>query len=144
MLRRNLEMVKIIAEALGELKEQVVFVGGSIIELYADHAVPEEVRPTEDVDLIVDIATRKSLFDFEKLLSSKGFCHDLSYGAPLCRWQCNGVTVDLMATESGILGFGNQWYEPGFASKIERTLPGDAKMKINLLPLSGGPSWLVK
>ena len=39
MLRRNLEMVKIVAEALGDLKEQVVFVGGSIIELYADHPV---------------------------------------------------------------------------------------------------------
>ncbi len=128
-------MVKIIAEALGDLKEQVVFVGGSIIELYADHAVPEEVRPTEDVDLIVDIATRKSLFDFEKMLSRRGFCHDLSHGAPLCRWQCNGVTVDLMSTEAGILGFGNLWYEPGFASKIERTLPGDDKIKINLLPL---------
>ncbi|HAE39535.1 MAG TPA: hypothetical protein DCG57_13015 [Candidatus Riflebacteria bacterium] len=61
MLRRNLEMVKIVAEALGDLKEQVVFVGGSILELYADHVVPEEVRPTEDVDMVVNIATRTAL-----------------------------------------------------------------------------------
>ena len=66
MPRKNLEMVKIVAEALGDLRDHVVFVGGSIIELYADHSVPEEVRPTEDVDLVVDIATRKSLADFEK------------------------------------------------------------------------------
>jgi len=135
MLRRNLEMVKIVAEALGDLKEQVVFVGGSIIELYADHVVPEEVRPTEDVDMVVNITTRTALADFENTLSGKGFYHDLSDGAPLCRWQCNGVTVDLMTTESRILGFGNQWYEPGIASKIERNLPGDDRVRIYLLPL---------
>ncbi len=89
MVRRNLEMVKIVAEALGDLRDHVIFVGGSIIELYADHSVPEEVRPTEDVDLVVDIATRKLLADFENLLSCRGFSHDLSEGAPRCRWQCN-------------------------------------------------------
>ncbi len=133
MIRRNLEMVKIVAEALVDLKDQVVFVGGSIIELYADHAIPEEVRPTEDVDLIVNIATRKLLAEFECILAGKGFHHDMSEGAPLCRWECNSVKVDLMSTESGILGFGNQWYEPGFARKISKALPGGNK--INLLPL---------
>ncbi len=135
MIRRNLEMVKIIAQALGNLKEQVVFVGGSIIELYADHIIPEEVRPTEDVDLIVNIATRKSLAEFEKLISEKGFCYDISEGAPLCRWQCGSVKVDLMSTESGILGFGNQWYASGFVQRISKTLPGESKIRINLLPL---------
>lgn len=135
MVRRNLEMVKIVAEALGDLRDHVIFVGGSIIELYADHSVPEEVRPTEDVDLVVDIATRKLLADFENLLSGRGFSHDLAEGAPLCRWQCNGITVDLMATEPGILGFGNQWYQPGFAKKMERLLPGTVEATINLLPL---------
>ncbi len=135
MPRKNLEMVKIVAEALGDLRDHVVFVGGSIIELYADHSVPEEVRPTEDVDLVVDIATRKSLAEFEKMLSGRGFFHDFSEGAPMCRWQCNGITVDLMATESGILGFGNQWYQPGFAKKMEKILPGAGETIINLLPL---------
>jgi len=135
MPRKNLEMVEIVAEALGNLRDHVIFVGGSIIELYADHSVPEEVRPTEDVDLVVDIATRKSLADFEQMLSRRGFCHDLSEGAPLCRWQFKGIKVDLMATESKILGFGNQWYQPGFTRKMERILPGAGEMKINLLPL---------
>lgn len=135
MNRRNLEMVKIIAEALADLKDQVVFVGGSIIELYADHVIPEEVRPTEDVDLVVRIATRKALVDFETSISRKGFRHDMSEGAPLCRWTYNSVKVDLMSTESEILGFGNQWYEPGFARKISKALPGNSNIKINLLLL---------
>lgn len=135
MLRKNLEMVSIIAEALGDLRDLVVFVGGSIIELYADHVLPEEVRPTEDVDLIVNIATRNSFADFEKQLSKKGFCHDLSEGAPLCRWQFNGISVDLMATESGVFGFGNQWYESGFKRKVDRVLPDKSKLNISLLPL---------
>lgn len=134
-MRRNIEMVQIIAEGLDDLKDHVVFVGGSIIELYADSVIPEEVRATEDVDLIVNIVTRKSFAAFEKQLSRKGFCHDLSEGAPLCRWQFNGISVDLMATESCVHGFGNQWYESGFTRKIEKVLCGENHLKINLLPL---------
>jgi len=35
-MTNNIEMLQLIAEGLGELKKDVVFVGGSVAELYAD------------------------------------------------------------------------------------------------------------
>lgn len=40
--------------ALQELRDQVVFVGGSTVSLYADRPVLE-IRPTDDIDVIVEI-----------------------------------------------------------------------------------------
>jgi len=42
----NIDKVQIVARALGEIKEQVVFVGGSVVELYADNPeLPTFVQP---------------------------------------------------------------------------------------------------
>ena len=48
-------MVKQIADALGDLKEKMVFVGGSVAELYADFPEVSDIRPTLDVDCLVDV-----------------------------------------------------------------------------------------
>ena len=47
----NLGVVAEIAQALGDLNESVVFVGGAVISIYADDPAADEVRPTQDVDL---------------------------------------------------------------------------------------------
>ncbi len=44
----NIVRIKAVADALAELKEKVVFVGGATISLYPDRPVLE-VRPTDDV-----------------------------------------------------------------------------------------------
>jgi hypothetical protein len=48
-------MVFEVAQALGELNDDVVFVGGAITEFYATSINPEEIRPTIDVDIVVDV-----------------------------------------------------------------------------------------
>ena len=48
--------------------------------------------------------------NFQKKLLAKGFAEDTSDGAPICRWVTEKVILDVMPTDSKLLGFGNKWY----------------------------------
>jgi len=60
----NLGGIKKIAIALGELNEEVVYVGGAVVALYINNLAAEDVRPTQDVDISVSIL---SIDELEKL-----------------------------------------------------------------------------
>jgi len=68
------------------------------------------LRPTNDVDLIVDIASRAEYSELEAKLRAAGFVNDRSEDAPVCRWLSGDVKVDVMPTDQRLLGFGNRWY----------------------------------
>lgn len=52
----NTKIVAEIAVALQELKDKMVFVGGAVISLYADDPAADEIRPTGDIDLTIQLA----------------------------------------------------------------------------------------
>jgi hypothetical protein len=49
-----------------------------------------------------------------KRLRKKGFQEDSSDVAPLCRWRSGNLILDIMPTDTGILGFGSKWYRKAF------------------------------
>lgn len=49
MKRTNLEMLRRVARALGEIVDQVVFVGGATVQFYATRSGAPEPCPTLDV-----------------------------------------------------------------------------------------------
>ena len=57
MANPNLELLLRMARAMGPLCEQVVFVGGCATGLLVDDAGLMDVRPTEYVDAIVELAS---------------------------------------------------------------------------------------
>lgn len=57
MANPNLALLLDMAQAMGSLCEQVVFVGGCATGLLLDDAGLMDVRPTEDVDAIVEVAS---------------------------------------------------------------------------------------
>lgn len=116
-------MLQIVARGLGELKNDVVFVGGAVVELYASRPVSTEIRTTKDIDCVVELSTRTAHAKLEEELRAKGFTNDRSMGAPICRWTYNGIMVDVMPTDSRILGFSNRWYPEGIENRIEKVLP---------------------
>lgn len=59
----------------------------------------------------------------EEKLRFRGFKNDTSERAPICRWIYKDIKVDVMPTDSRILGFSNRWYEEGIEIKIPKTLP---------------------
>jgi hypothetical protein len=49
----NLELLELATSALGELRDEVVFVGGATVELWISDPGAPEFRPTDDVDVVV-------------------------------------------------------------------------------------------
>jgi hypothetical protein len=53
----NQEVTKKVAIALEELNKRVVFVGGAVVSLYINDPAAEDVRPTKDIDISLEIAS---------------------------------------------------------------------------------------
>lgn len=130
--RNNLFRIKAVNNALNLLKNEVVFVGGATVSLYADRQT-EEVRPTEDVDILVEIWTRKDFADIEQKLRDLGFVND-QFSGVICRYTIQGITVDVMATGEKALGFSNKWYPDGYKNALEYIIDDDHRVKIFSAP----------
>lgn len=122
-MSKNIEMLSVVANGLGEMKNEVVFVGGSVAEFYANDPAASDIRATLDVDCVVEISSRMKYYELEERLRAKEFHNDTTPGAPLCRWVYKHTIVDVMPIDNNILGFGNQWYGGGVENKITRSLP---------------------
>lgn len=72
----NLGIVKKVAKALGELNDQVAYVGGAMVSLYADDPAADDVRPTKDIDIVLYILSFSELTAIQEKLSQKGIQPD--------------------------------------------------------------------
>lgn len=82
----NLNRIKTIANGLGELNERVVYVGGAVAQLYVSDPAATDIRPTLDIDCVVNLSSYNDYNKFCNLLQRKHFFHDTTPGAPICRW----------------------------------------------------------
>lgn len=126
-----LQRVERVALGLGEIADRVVFVGGCIPAFYVNLDKFEEPRPTEDVDCIIELCSLADHQRLEHALRTKGFRHDSSM---IARWEYQGIIVDIMPTEKGILGFASRWYNSAIASARRVTLPSGTTCNILDLP----------
>ncbi len=101
----------------------MVFVGGAVAELYASIPELSDIRPTLDVDCVMELRSKTAHAKLEDDLRALGFANDTSKGAPICRWFYRDILVDIMPSDSDILGFSNMWYDEGMENKISKTLP---------------------
>lgn len=106
----NLPQLQCIAVALGELREQLVFVGGSVAGLLLTDPLAASVRATTDVDAIAN-AGRVAFHQLENALTERGFVRDMR-SEVICRWvhRDSGLLFDLMPVDDAVLGFTNPWY----------------------------------
>ncbi len=126
----NMQMLQIVANGLEEIKDEVVFIGGAVMHLYATDPAASDIRSTTDIDLVVEISTKTAYDHLEERLRKKGFINDSSFGASICRMIFKGIKVDVMPTTSKILGFSNKWYSGGIENKIIRTLDDGTEIYI--------------
>ncbi len=108
----NADLLLSAAKKLVPLLDQIVFVGGCAAGLLITDPGAAPVRSTIDVDAIVQVASYPELMALEVRLRQLGFEQPHVQGAPLCRWVHGDVILDLMPTDSTILGFSNRWYPP--------------------------------
>lgn len=128
----NIVRIRAVNQALRELGDQVVFVGGATVSLYADRAV-FEVRPTDDIDVIIEILNYKQRQQLEERLREIGFSNDIESGV-ICRLKIRGIVVDIMPTDDPSIGFKNKWYPKGYEHAIVYTLNDGHKIRILTAP----------
>lgn len=128
MTHKNIEMLQTVANGLGELKDNMIFVGGAVAELYANNPAVSEIRPTLDVDCVIELRSKTAHAKLEDELRAKGFANDTTKGAPICRWIYRDIMVDVMPSDSDVLGFSNMWYNEGIENKISKTLPNGTEL----------------
>jgi hypothetical protein len=106
----NLPDLRRIAVALGDLCEQVVFVGGAVAGLLVTDPLADSVRATRDVDAVVN-TSRARFHEIEAQVAQRGFGRDVRSDV-ICRWlhSATGVAFDLMPVQPEVLGFTNRWY----------------------------------
>lgn len=109
----NITRIRAVANALKGLDQKFVFVGGATVALYTDASTASELRPTDDVDVVVELASYGGYARLEERLRAIGFINDIE-SKIICRYSIEGVIVDIMPTDSSIIGFSNRWYKEGF------------------------------
>lgn len=134
MRRSSTEMLEIVAKGLDDLLDRVTFVGGTTTFFYIDDRAAPRVRPTDDVDCVIDIVTRKDYYEFEKEIREHGFRNSMEPGDPICRWVYEGVKIDIMPIDPDILGFSNKWYKDGIDNSEKKTLPSGKEISVFTLP----------
>lgn len=122
MANPNLELLLGMARAMGPLCEQVVFVGGCATGLLVDDTGLMDVRPTEDVDAIVEVATLGAYHRLAEQLMQRGFTQTMEDNTPPFRWFWRRMQLDLVPLDEKVLGFANPWYRVGFDEALIATL----------------------
>lgn len=122
------------AELLGELVEEVVFLGGATIGVWITDPAAPPVRVTKDVDAIVE-ATYVQLGNLTARLRVRGFRSD---PAVICRYVHGaGLVLDVMPVNEAVLGFSNRWYPQAMAHAEWVELPSGRRIRV------AAPIWLM-
>ena len=113
------------AQAMGPLCDRVVFVGGCATGLLLSDAALVNVRATEDVDAIVEVASLARYHALADELMQRGFKQTMADNTPPFRWFWQSMQLDLVPLDEKVLGFANRWYRAGFEAAVQTQLePG--------------------
>jgi len=121
-------MLEFVARKLGNLNDEVIYLGGCSTALFITDPLSLDVRPTKDVDCIVDIVSLPKYYQFGKKLEKQGFKQSIN-DQVICRWYYDDVILDVMPTDEDILKFGNRWYKEAIKYPIEHQLADDLRIK---------------
>ena len=135
----NITRIKAVSNALAKLQTPVVFAGGATVSLYADIDFREEARPTDDVDVVLELVAYINYAAVEVQIRAIGFVNDI-HSKVICRYKYKGLIVNIMPTDENVFGFSNKWYAPGFKQAIDFEIDKQHIVKIfpaaYLLPAS--------
>ncbi len=84
----NVARVEIVAAALGDLCEELVFVGGCAASLLIDAPSAPPTRVTYDVGVLAEVAALSGYYAMEKRFTERGFAKDMTEGHPSAAGVC--------------------------------------------------------
>jgi predicted nucleotidyltransferase len=140
-MHEHIVRIKDVSRLLDGLDRPYVFVGGATVALYATYPeAAEDVRPTEDVDVVVELVSYAGYAQITERLIELGFTPD-AQSSVLCRFKIHGMVVDVMPTEPEAIGFSNRWYPEGFRQAESRRIDEETTVQIFSLPYFLASKW---
>jgi len=130
----NIDILELAVEQLGELADEMVFLGGCATGLLVTDPASPPIRTTIDVDAIVHVVSHAEYYRLAEKLRVKGFVEDTSEDAPICRWKSDVALLDVMPTDPKILGFGNEWYVSAIDNAEIVRLPSGKEIRVVSAP----------
>jgi hypothetical protein len=110
------------ARLLAPLPFGKVYVGAAVLPLYLDVPTrPRPLRPTDDVDVAIDVLTVSHLERFREALTLAGF-RQRATERVICRFHGHGLVLDVMSREGVDWAPANRWFRPGWTSKMILTI----------------------
>ncbi|GFM67461.1 hypothetical protein PSCICJ_35790 [Pseudomonas cichorii] len=131
---QNIQMLEVVAQALGQdLCQKVAFVGGCTTALLlTDEFSREEVRYTDDVDLVIPLTGHIQWQKLVEYLQQKGFKQS-QQDEVICRMRLGELKVDFMpadAETADLLGCNNRWFKDGLANAQWHELPSGCRIRL--------------
>ena len=127
----NFELIEFVADGLGEeFLAEVAFVGGcTTAMLITDATVLDDIRFTDDVDLVIELAGISAWQHLTERLAAKNF-RITGEDEVNCRFRFNDVVVDVMPSDPAVLGYANRWFVEGLSRADRFTLPSGTVIQI--------------
>lgn len=127
----HVAMIRAVAKAMGpDLCQNVAFVGGCTTALLlTDLYTKQQVRHTDDVDLIVHVLSYAHWEGLKNQLRERGFREKVDE-APICAMFLGSLRVDFMPDDANILKFGNAWYRDALESAVLHDVGEGVMVKI--------------
>lgn len=125
-------MISLVADAIGiELLKEIAFVGGCTTGLLiTDDFSKEQVRHTDDVDVIIHLVGTAELYKFQETLRKKGFKDNISDDSPICAMFLGQLRVDFMPDDEKLYGFTNRWYSDALKTASPYILPNGIEIRL--------------
>ncbi|WP_036489145.1 nucleotidyl transferase AbiEii/AbiGii toxin family protein [Myxosarcina sp. GI1] len=130
MTNRQIENLERVAAILAKVPERFVFTGGGTLVLYVDEIIRNELRPTKDVDCVVEIFSRSEYYRLATMLREAGLSECRQPKAPMCRWEYEELLIDIMPCGVEVLGFSNRWYVEALQNSNIYVLPSGRRIYI--------------
>jgi hypothetical protein len=134
----TVELLEAAAAELGDLREQVVFLGGATVGLWLTDPGARAPRVTYDVDVVAEVTTLGAYAQFQEDLRRRGFREDTESGiAVRYRHREAGLILDVVPLEVRLAGLSGGFLKPAVQAAVARILPSGAELRV--VP----PAWLV-
>lgn len=112
------EKLREVVNKLGEVADELTFIGGSTIGLYLTEPEVVKIRATLDVDTVVEVATLQDYENLRRKLRKKGFS-ERPESQVMCRFFSGELVLDVMPDDEKVLGFSNRWYKPALKACVK-------------------------
>lgn len=131
----NINVLELVVDALGSLREELVLVGGCSVGLLISDDARPPVRETVDVDMVAQVASVAEYYQTAERLRDCGF-KEAADDQNMCRWKKGSLILDVLPSNESVLGHStNQWYPAAVATAQFAELPSGLKVRLITAPL---------